>query len=143
MVIYLASITINLILWFAGYAPISVEILFRTPSMEVFTATVIGQLISWASLICDCIFRFYLWLIMPLHIESNEIISHKTVFLLLLIHLTGVICGQVFKKFIYTGIILIVGKGLVVPIEIIISHEGVRDYFVAKMLPNSCILLQV
>ena len=141
--IYLASITINLILWFAGYAPISVKILFRTPSMEVFTATVIGQLISWASLICDCIFRFYLWLIMPLLIESNEIISHKTVFLLLLIHLTGVICGQVFKKFIYTGIILIVGKGLVVPIEIIISHEGVRDYFVAKMLPNSCILLQV
>ena len=136
MVIYLASITINLILWFAGYAPISVKILFRTPSMEVFTATLIGQLISWASLICDCIFRFYLWLIMPLHIESNEIISHKTVFLLLLIHLTGVICGQVFKKFIYTGIILIVGKGLVVPIEIIISHEGVRDYFVAKMLPN-------
>ena len=73
---------------------------------------------------------------MPLHIESNEIISHKTVFLLLLIHLTGVICGLVFKKFIYTGTIIIVGKAFVVPVEIITSHQGLRDYFVAKMLPN-------
>ena len=121
----MVSLTINATLWMTGYVPITVKLLSRNPSMEVFTSTVIGQLISWASLICDLVFRAYLWLIFPLPIgESNEIISHKTAFALILIHFTSVLCGQVFKKFIYTGIIIIVGKAIVVPIEIITSHQG-------------------
>ena len=128
-VIYLVSMIINAALWMAGYVPITVKVLSSATYMpmevfptEVFTPTVVSQLISWSSLICDCAFRLYLWLILPLHIESNEIISHKTVLLLLLIHLTGVICGLVFRK--GHGIIIIVGKGLVVPIEIIRGHQG-------------------
>ena len=121
----MVSLTINATLWMTGYVPITVKLLSRNPSMEVFTSTVIGQLISWASLFCDLGFRVYLWLILPLHIgESNEIISHKTVFIIILIHFTGTISGLVFSKFIYTGITIIVGKALVVPFEIFTSHQG-------------------
>ena len=123
----------NIALWMAGHVPYPV-IFLSGINVSHIAATLTAQFVLWASIFCEIGFRFYLYLTIDLPFQSNEVISTKTVFLLALIYFSSAVAKLLSQHYL-TTILLIFGKVLIIPLQIIITHEGVRNYFVTNM-PN-------
>ena len=73
----------------AGYVPYPVIFLSHGQVQAPhIAATLTSQLILWASILSDLVFRFYLHRTLPNFLASNEVISTKTVVLLTIIYFT-------------------------------------------------------
>ena len=118
----------------AGHVPYPV-IFLSGINVPHIAATLTAQFILWTSLFCEIGFRFYLYLTIDNNFQSNEIISTKTVFLLALIYFITVVAKLLNYIRHITSALLIFGKALLIPLQIIITHEGVRNYFVTNW-PN-------